>query len=253
MRCAAARAAQGAHRGGDGLIRELQALTEMTYSLIAERRRHRPRGAAGGGPGAAGRDLLNGSALPGKATGDAARRAAAAHRNARWGRIRRCPSSRLSGSDSWASGSWAHGWPRTSRRAGFALSVWTHTPGKARGVGRRARRRAAWPTPAEVAERSDIVISMVVDGEQVASILLGPGGVIEAARPGAPVHRHVHDRPARDAADRGGAGRAGRRHARRARHRLLAARAGRHARDHGGRRGGQLRSVRCPRCRRWAR
>ncbi|HEX7610025.1 MAG TPA: NAD(P)-dependent oxidoreductase, partial [Solirubrobacteraceae bacterium] len=31
---------------------------------------------------------------------------------------------------------------------------------------------------------SDIVISMVVDGEQVASLLLGKGGVIESARPG---------------------------------------------------------------------
>ena len=60
---------EGIHRGGDGLIREVQALREMTYSLIAERRRHRPRGAAGGGPGAAGRDLLDGSPLPGKATG----------------------------------------------------------------------------------------------------------------------------------------------------------------------------------------
>jgi N-methylhydantoinase B len=59
----------GLHRGGDGLIREVQALTEMTYSLIAERRRHRPHGAAGGEPGAAGLDRLDGRPLPGKATG----------------------------------------------------------------------------------------------------------------------------------------------------------------------------------------
>ena len=38
----------GLHRGGDGVVRELQALTEMSYSLIAERRRHAPPGAAGG-------------------------------------------------------------------------------------------------------------------------------------------------------------------------------------------------------------
>ncbi len=31
----------GRHRGGDGVVRELEALTEMTFSLIAERRRHR--------------------------------------------------------------------------------------------------------------------------------------------------------------------------------------------------------------------
>ncbi len=59
----------GAHRGGDGVVRELQALAEMSFSLIAERRRHRPRGAAGGQPGASGRDLLDGRPLPGKVTG----------------------------------------------------------------------------------------------------------------------------------------------------------------------------------------
>jgi N-methylhydantoinase B len=59
----------GLHRGGDGVIRELEALEEMTYSLIAERRRHGPRGAAGGAPGAEGRDLLDGEPIDGKATG----------------------------------------------------------------------------------------------------------------------------------------------------------------------------------------
>jgi N-methylhydantoinase B len=59
----------GAHRGGDGVVRELQALREMTFSLIGERRRHAPRGAAGGEPGARGRDLLDGSPLPAKCTG----------------------------------------------------------------------------------------------------------------------------------------------------------------------------------------
>jgi N-methylhydantoinase B len=48
----------GAHRGGDGVVRELEALAEMSFSLIAERRRRRPRGAEGGAPGACGRDLL---------------------------------------------------------------------------------------------------------------------------------------------------------------------------------------------------
>jgi N-methylhydantoinase B len=48
----------GAHRGGDGVVRELQALSEMTFSLIAERRRHAPPGARGGEPGARGRDTL---------------------------------------------------------------------------------------------------------------------------------------------------------------------------------------------------
>ena len=59
----------GLHRGGDGVVRELEALAEMTFSLIAERRRHAPRGASGGAAGARGRDLLDGRLLPGKATG----------------------------------------------------------------------------------------------------------------------------------------------------------------------------------------
>jgi N-methylhydantoinase B len=59
----------GAQRGGDGVVRELEALREMTFSLIAERRRHPPRGAHGGRPGACGRDTLDGVPLPGKVTG----------------------------------------------------------------------------------------------------------------------------------------------------------------------------------------
>src|SRR5204863_3328764 len=38
----------GRHKGGDGVIRELEALAEMDYSLLTERRRHAPRGADGG-------------------------------------------------------------------------------------------------------------------------------------------------------------------------------------------------------------
>jgi N-methylhydantoinase B len=59
----------GGHRGGDGVIRELEALAQMRYSLITERRRHAPPGADGGEPGARGRNLLNGEELPAKASG----------------------------------------------------------------------------------------------------------------------------------------------------------------------------------------
>jgi N-methylhydantoinase B len=59
----------GRRRGGDGVVRELEALAPLTYSLITERRRHRPAGADGGGAGAAGRNLLDGEELPPKATG----------------------------------------------------------------------------------------------------------------------------------------------------------------------------------------
>ena len=64
---------EGRHRGGDGVVREVRALEEMSFSLIAERRRHAPAGADGGAPGACGRDLLDGHPLPGKATGTLAR------------------------------------------------------------------------------------------------------------------------------------------------------------------------------------
>jgi N-methylhydantoinase B len=64
----------GEHRGGEGVVREVEALQDMTFSLIAERRRHAPPGAHGGGPGKPGRDTLiatNGHVrrLPAKVTG----------------------------------------------------------------------------------------------------------------------------------------------------------------------------------------
>jgi 3-hydroxyisobutyrate dehydrogenase len=69
-------------------------------------------------------------------------------------------------------------------RAGFPLSVWTHTPGKADAWASAYPGAVACATPAEVAGRSDIVVSMVVDGEQVASVLLGESGLVEQAREG---------------------------------------------------------------------
>jgi N-methylhydantoinase B len=59
----------GRHRGGDGVVRELEALAEMRYSLITERRRRAAPGADGGRPGSPGRNLLNGEELPAKASG----------------------------------------------------------------------------------------------------------------------------------------------------------------------------------------
>ena len=43
----------GRHRGGTGIIRSYQALTnEITVTVLAERGRNRPQGLSGGGPGA---------------------------------------------------------------------------------------------------------------------------------------------------------------------------------------------------------
>jgi N-methylhydantoinase B len=59
----------GSHGGGDGIVRELEALEPMRYTLIGERRRHAPQGRDGGRPGATGRDLLNGRPIPSKGEG----------------------------------------------------------------------------------------------------------------------------------------------------------------------------------------
>ena len=42
----------GRHRGGDGVVRELRVLEPCRLSLISERRKHPPKGARGGEPGA---------------------------------------------------------------------------------------------------------------------------------------------------------------------------------------------------------
>jgi N-methylhydantoinase B len=60
----------GRYRGGDGIVRELEALAPMRYTLIAERRRHPPRGREGGEPGRPGSDSVNGKPIPGKAGGE---------------------------------------------------------------------------------------------------------------------------------------------------------------------------------------
>jgi N-methylhydantoinase B len=59
----------GTHRGGEGIVREIEALAPVQFSLISERRRHPPRG-RGGEDGATGANHLNGSPLPGKAAGE---------------------------------------------------------------------------------------------------------------------------------------------------------------------------------------
>jgi N-methylhydantoinase B len=58
----------GRHRGGDGVVREIEVLEPCRVSLLTERRLHAPEGVRGGAPGARGRNLLNGEELPPKAT-----------------------------------------------------------------------------------------------------------------------------------------------------------------------------------------
>jgi N-methylhydantoinase B len=60
----------GRRRGGDGIVRELEALAPMSFTLITERRHHGPRGRDGGADGEPGRNLLNGEPLASKAAGE---------------------------------------------------------------------------------------------------------------------------------------------------------------------------------------
>lgn len=60
----------GTHRGGEGIVREIEALAPLRFTLLTERRRHPPRGRDGGEDGAPGVNLLNGSPLPSKAAGE---------------------------------------------------------------------------------------------------------------------------------------------------------------------------------------
>ena len=57
----------GKHRGGDGVVREVEALEAMTVSFLAERRLRAPFGLSGGGPGARGHNYVNGQELAGRA------------------------------------------------------------------------------------------------------------------------------------------------------------------------------------------
>jgi N-methylhydantoinase B len=60
----------GRHKGGAGIVREIEALAPMRFTLITERRRHPPRGRGGGEDGQPGLNLLNGKPLASKAEGD---------------------------------------------------------------------------------------------------------------------------------------------------------------------------------------
>ncbi|OAN46822.1 2-hydroxy-3-oxopropionate reductase [Chloroflexus islandicus] len=67
-------------------------------------------------------------------------------------------------------------------RAGFPLTVWNRTPGRADELVAAGAQLAA--SPAEVAARSDIVISCVSDTPDVEAVIFGPQGVIEGAQVG---------------------------------------------------------------------
>ena len=63
---------RGERTGGDGVVRELRVLEPCRLSLLTERRANSPHGARGGADGAVGRNLVNGTPVPAKATLDLA-------------------------------------------------------------------------------------------------------------------------------------------------------------------------------------
>jgi len=71
---------------------------------------------------------------------------------------------------------------RNLLRAGYPLAVHSRTQSRAQAL---LNGGASWAdTPRELARASEIVITCVTDTPDVQAVLLGPGGVIEAAREG---------------------------------------------------------------------
>jgi len=67
-------------------------------------------------------------------------------------------------------------------KAGYPLTVWNRTRSKMNDLVAMGAYGAS--SPKEVAERSDVVITMVTDSPDVEEVVLGPNGVIHGARPG---------------------------------------------------------------------
>lgn len=71
---------------------------------------------------------------------------------------------------------------RNLLRAGFPVTVWNRT--RAKYAELVAAGAVAAGSPAELAARSDVVITMLMEWSQLEGLALGPGGFIEAMRPG---------------------------------------------------------------------
>jgi N-methylhydantoinase B len=61
---------EGRFRGGDGIVREIEALAPMRFTLLSERRRHPPSGRGGGEDGKPGLNMRDGEPLASKAEGN---------------------------------------------------------------------------------------------------------------------------------------------------------------------------------------
>ena len=66
--------------------------------------------------------------------------------------------------------------------AGSPLGVYNRTPERTRALTERGAR--AYASPADLARDADVVLSMLADDTALEQVMLGPGGVVEASRPG---------------------------------------------------------------------
>ena len=71
---------------------------------------------------------------------------------------------------------------RNARKAGFEVTATNRTPSRAEALAQDGI--TIVKTPAEVARRSDIVVTMVVDSPDVEGVLFGPDGVAAGAHEG---------------------------------------------------------------------
>ncbi len=67
-------------------------------------------------------------------------------------------------------------------KAGFSLTVWNRTAAKMKELTGLGATGAS--SPKEVAEKSDVVITMLTSGSDVKEVVLGKGGVLEGAKTG---------------------------------------------------------------------
>ncbi|MBC7091254.1 MAG: NAD(P)-binding domain-containing protein, partial [Nitrososphaeria archaeon] len=67
-------------------------------------------------------------------------------------------------------------------KAGFPLTVWNRTASKMKELIEMGARGAS--SPKEVAEKSNVIITMLTDSPDVEEVILGPSGVIEGVRKG---------------------------------------------------------------------
>jgi 3-hydroxyisobutyrate dehydrogenase len=71
---------------------------------------------------------------------------------------------------------------RNLLRAGFGVSVWNRTPGRAQELVDSGARLAA--SPADAAGSAEVVLTMLADGESTSHAMTGPEGALSALRQG---------------------------------------------------------------------